>query len=132
MILNVISIYDSNANSYKLPKLNELNIIESAYLKYTIFGGTYIFVSEFPNFEFFNEQWRPTDLYDFSIEYFVSNNIKDNMELITHKYPKKIFNYYSNQELPYSKNLNFIDTLEDSKVDTIIIQYPNISKNKIA
>ncbi|MDC0077048.1 hypothetical protein OAJ33_02280 [Acidimicrobiaceae bacterium] len=123
--------YDSNANSYKLPKLNELNIIESAYLKNTIFGGTYIFVSEFPNFEFFNEQWKPTDLYDFSIEYFVSNNIKDNMELITHKYPKKIFNYFSNQELPYNKNLNFIDTIENSKVDTIIIQYPNISKNKI-
>ena len=123
--------YDSNANSYKLPKLNELNIIESAYLKNIIFGGTFIFVSEFPNFEFFNNQWKPTDLYDYSIEYFVSNNIKDNMELITHKYPKKIFNYYSNQELPYHKNFNFIDSLEDRKVNTIIIQYPNISKNKI-
>ena len=123
--------YDSNANSYKLPKLNELNIIESAYLKNIIFGGTFIFVSEFPNFEFFNNQWKPTDLYDYSIEYFVSNNIKDNMELITHKYPKKIFNYYSNQELPYHKNFNFIDSLEDRKVNTILIQYPNISKNKI-
>ena len=123
--------YDSNANSYKLPKLNELNIIESAYLKNIIFGGTFIFVSEFPNFEFFNNQWKPTDLYDYSIEYFVSNNIKDNMELISHKYPKKIFNYYSNQELPYHKNFNFIDSLEDRKVNTILIQYPNISKNKI-
>ena len=123
--------YDSNANSYKLPKLNELNIIESAYLKNIIFGGTFIFVSEFPNFEFFNNQWKPTDLYDYSIEYFVSNNINDNMELITHKYPKKIFNYYSNQELPYHKNFNFMDSLEDRKVNTIIIQYPNISKNKI-
>lgn len=123
--------YDSNSNAYKLPKLNELNVIESAYLKNCLFGGHFIFISEFPNFEYFNQNWIPQDKYEYEIEYFISNKLKDNIELINHKYPNKIFNYYSNEKLPSVKNFNYIDNLDDSKLDTLIIQNPNISKNRI-
>jgi len=122
--------YDSNSNAYKLPKLNELNVIESAYLKMFI-RGHFIFISEFPNFEYFNQKWNPQDKYEYEIEYFISNKLKDNIELINHKYPNKIFNYYSNEKLPSVKNFNYIDNLDDSKLDTLIIQNPNISKNRI-
>jgi hypothetical protein len=114
-----------------LPKLNELNIIESAYLKNYLFGGHFIFISEFPNFEYFNQNWHPQDKYEYKIEYFISNKLQDNIELINHKYPNKIFNYYSNEKLPNVKNFNYIDNLDDSKLDTLIIQNPNISKNRI-
>ena len=123
--------YDSNSNAYKLPKLNELNVIESAYLKNSLFGGHFIFISEFPNFEYFNQKWNPQDKYEYKIEYFISNNLKDNIELIKHKYPNKIFNYYSNEKLPSLNNFNYIDNLDDTKLDTLLIQNPNISKNRI-
>ena len=123
--------YDSNSSAYKLPKLNELNIIESAYLKNAVFGGHFLFISEFPNFEYFNQRWIPKEIYDYKIEYFVSNNLKDNIELISYKYPNEKFNYYSNEQLPNIKNFNFINNLDDSKLDTLIIQNPNISNNKI-
>ena len=123
--------FDSNSNAFKLPKLNELNIIESAYLKNSIFGGHFIFISEFPNFEYFNQKWKSKDKYEYKIEYFISNNLKDNIELINHKYPNKIFNYYSNEQLPNLKNFNYIDDLDDSRLDTVLIQNPNISKNRI-
>jgi hypothetical protein len=123
--------YDANSNAFKLPKLNELNIIESAYLKNYLFGGHFIFISEFPNFEYFNQKWHPQDKYEYKIEYFISNNLQDNIELINHKYPNKIFNYYSNEKLPNVNNFNYIDNLDDSKLDTLIIQNPNISKNRI-
>lgn len=123
--------YDSNSNAYKLPKLNELNIIESAYLKNSLFGGHFIFISEFPNFEYFNQSWISQDKYTYDIEYFISNSPKDNIQLVSHKYPKKVFNYYSNEKLPFDKNFNYIEALDDPRVDTLIIQNPNISKNKI-
>ena len=123
--------YDSNSISYKLPKLNELSIIESAYLKNYIFGGNFIFISEFPNFEFFNYQWQPTNDYNYDIEYFISNNTKDNIELLNYKYSDTTLNYYSSEILSNNKQLNYIDNLNSDKVDTIIIQNPSISKNKI-
>ena len=123
--------YDSNSISYKLPKLNELSIIESAYLKNYIFGGNFIFISEFPNFEFFNYQWQPTNDYNYDIEYFISNNTKDNIELLNYKYSDTTLNYYSSENLSNNKQLNYIDNLNSDKVDTIIIQNPSISKNKI-
>ena len=123
--------YDSNSISYKLPKLNELSIIESAYLKNYIFGGNFIFISEFPNFEFFNYQWQPTNDYNYDIEYFISNNTKDNIELLNYKYSDTTLNYYSSENLSNNKQLNYIENLNSDKVDTIIIQNPSISKNKI-
>ena len=123
--------YDSNSISYKLPKLNELSIIESAYLKNYIFGGDFIFISEFPNFEFFNYEWEPTDKYNYEIEYFISNNTKDNIELLNYKYSDTTLNYYSSENLTNNKHLNYIDNLNSDKVDTIIIQNPSIAKNKI-
>ena len=123
--------YDSNSISYKLPKLNELSIIESAYLKNYIFGGNFIFISDFPNFAFFNYQWQPTNDYNYDIEYFISNNTKDNIELLNYKYSDTTLNYYSSENLSNNKQLNYIDNLNSDKVDTIIIQNPSISKKKI-
>ena len=52
--------YDSNSPAYKLPKLNNLNIVESSYLKNHIFGGKFIYINEFPNLEF-NDFKREVD-----------------------------------------------------------------------
>ena len=100
-------------------------------MKNYIFGGNFIFISEFPNFEFFNYQWQPTNDYNYDIEYFISNNTKDNIELLNYKYSDTTLNYYSSENLSNNKQLNYIDNLNSDKVDTIIIQNPSISKNKI-
>ena len=43
--------YDSNHPAWKMPKLNNLNITEAAYLKQKIFGGSFFFINDFPNLE---------------------------------------------------------------------------------
>ena len=64
-------IFNSNATSFRLPKLNNLNITESAYLKNLFFGGEFVFLNEFPNFEFNSVQNINNYEFDFDIEYFL-------------------------------------------------------------
>ena len=44
----VFHFYDTNNISYKLPKLNGVNIVELAILKNKIFGGNFKFYNIFP------------------------------------------------------------------------------------
>ena len=50
--------YDSNHPAWRLPKLNNLNITEAAHLKQNIFGGSFFFINEFPNLEFYNQPFE--------------------------------------------------------------------------
>ena len=52
----IYHFYDSNNTAWKLPRLNHLNVVESAYIKNNIFGGNFKFINYFPNLEFHNEK----------------------------------------------------------------------------
>ena len=41
---------------------------------------------------------------DYGIEYYFSNNLKDNLELLNHKYPNKVFKVYSKETFAENKN----------------------------
>ena len=119
--------YDCNSPAFKLPKLNNLNILESSFLKHHIFGGTFYYVSEFPNLEFndFYQFNMPDIKYD--IEYYFSNNLKDNLELLKHRYPNKVFNVYCKESLGNHTHISQYEDINDKNVNTIIINNPSIS-----
>ena len=119
--------YDSNSPAYKLPKLNNLNIVESSYLKNHVFGGNFIYINEFPNLEFNDFYKFNIQEINYEIEYYFSNNLKDNLELLIHKYPNKIFNVYSKETFKDNKNISQHDDINNKEVDTVIINNPTIS-----
>ena len=119
--------YDSNSPAYKLPKLNNLNIVESSYLKNHIFGGTFIYINEFPNLEFNDFYKFNIQEIDYGIEYYFSNNLKDNLELLNHKYPNEVFNVYSKETFEKNKNISQHDDINSKEVNTVIINNPTIS-----
>ena len=41
----IYHFYDSNNTAWKLPRLNNLNVVESAYIKNNIFGGNFNFIN---------------------------------------------------------------------------------------
>ena len=119
--------YDSNSPAYKLPKLNNLNIVESSYLKNHIFGGNFIYINEFPNLEFNDFYKFNIQEIDYGIEYYFSNNLKDNLELLNHKYPNKVFKVYSKETFKENKNISQHDDINNKEVNTVIINNPTIS-----
>ena len=119
--------YDSNSPAYKLPKLNNLNIVESSYLKNHIFGGNFIYINEFPNLEFNDFFKFNIQEIDYGIEYYFSNNLKDNLELLNHKYPNKVFKVYSKETFKENKNISQHDDINNKEVNTVIINNPTIS-----
>ena len=119
--------YDSNSPAYKLPKLNNLNIVESSYLKNHIFGGKFIYINEFPNLEFNDFYKFNIEEINYGIEYYFSNNLKDNLELLNHKYPNKVFKVYSKETFPENKNISQHDDINNKEVNTVIISNPTIS-----
>ena len=119
--------YDSNSPAYKLPKLNNLNIVESSYLKNHIFGGKFIYINEFPNLEFNDFYKFNIQEIDYGIEYYFSNNLKDNLELLNHKYPNKVFKVYSKETFKENKNISQHDDINNKEVNTVIINNPTIS-----
>ena len=119
--------YDSNSPAYKLPKLNNLNIVESSFLKNHIFGGKFIYINEFPNLEFNDIYKFNIQEIDYGIEYYLSNNLKDNLELLNHKYPNKVFKVYSKETFKENKNISQHDDINNKEVNTVIINNPTIS-----
>ena len=119
--------YDSNSPAYKLPKLNNLNIVESSFLKNHIFGGRFIYINEFPNLEFNDIYKFNIQEIDYGIEYYLSNNLMDNLELLNHKYPNKVFKVYSKETFKENKNISQHDDINNKEVNTVIINNPTIS-----
>ena len=122
-------IFNSNATSFRLPKLNNLNITESAYLKNLIFGGEFVFVNEFPNFEFNNVQNINNYEFDFDIEYFLGNTTQEAITLFNSKVDNN-FQYYSPDKID-SLNLNFLDYDDIKNSDCLVILNPTISTNGV-
>ena len=122
-------IFNSNATSFRLPKLNNLNITESAYLKNLFFGGEFVFLNEFPNFEFNSVQNINNYEFDFDIEYFLGNTTQEAITLFNSKVNNN-FQYYSPDKID-SLNLNFLDYDDIKNSDCLVILNPTISTNGV-
>jgi len=132
LIINENSKYyffNSNATSFRLPKLNNLNITESAYLKNLFFGGEFVFLNEFPNFEFNRVQNINNYEFDFDIEYFLGNTTQEAITLFNSKIDNN-FNYYSPDKID-NLNLNYLDYDDIKNSDCLVILNPTISTNGV-
>ena len=121
--------YDSNSATFKLPKLNQLNIIESAYLKNNIFGGNFYFLNEFQNLEFDNRKPKLTNVFNYEIKYFISSSIKNSFHLLFNKYKK--LNYYSNEEFDHPSSYNRLTDISNKEIEALIIVNPKIARNNL-
>jgi len=121
--------FNSNATSFRLPKLNNLNIIESAYLKNLFFGGEFVFLNEFPNFEFNRFENINNYEFDFDIEYFLGNTTQEAITLFNSKIENN-FNYYSPDKID-NLNLNYLDYDDINNSDCLVILNPTISTNGV-
>ena len=123
--------YDSNNTAWKLPRLNHLNVVESAYIKNNIFGGNFNFINYFPNLDFHNEKITVDNNFLFEIEYFYGNTLQDCINLYTSKYKDKKIHFYSNNKLPSNKNMSFADKLTDKHVESLLLCNPTFLTNNI-
>ena len=123
--------YDSNHPAWKLPKLNNFNMTEAAYLKQNIFGGSFFFVNEFPNLEFHNISYDYQGVHDYNIEYFIGNTIKDCLNIYTHKYSEKRLNVYSNSPIEDSNLFTYVDKVTDLNLDAILLINPTLVTNNV-
>ena len=121
--------YDSNSTAYRLPKLNQLNIIESAYLKNSIFGGNFYFLNEFQNLEFDNTKPKLKNEFDYEIKYFISSTIKDSFHLLFNKF--KSLNYYSNEEFDHPNTYNKFTDISKKEIEALILVNPKIARNNL-
>tara|TARA_A100001015_G_scaffold101458_1_gene112683 strand:+ start:171 stop:1514 length:1344 start_codon:yes stop_codon:yes gene_type:complete len=123
--------YDSNNSAWKLQKLNNLNVVEAAYIKNKIFGGNFSFINYFPNLEFHNEKVEINRNFSYEIEYFYGNSLQDCIDLYTIKYKGEQKHFYSNNKLPEVKELTFAEKLTEKEVEGILIVNPTLLTNNI-
>ena len=123
--------YDSNNSAWKLQKLNNLNVVEAAYIKNKIFGGNFSFINYFPNLEFHNEKVEINRNFSYEIEYFYGNSLQDCIDLYTIKYKGERKHFYSNNKLPEVKELTFAEKLTEKEVEGILIVNPTLLTNNI-
>ena len=123
--------YDSNNSAWKLQKLNNLNVVEAAYIKNKIFGGNFSFINYFPNLEFHNEKVEINRNFSYEIEYFYGNSLQDCIDLYTIKYKGEQKHFYSNNKLPKVKELTFAEKLTEKEVEGILIVNPTLLTNNI-
>lgn len=121
--------YDSNSSSYKLPKLNQLNIIESAYLKNRIFGGNFYFINEFQNLEFNNKKPKLRKNYQYQIEYFISSTTENSLNLLFNKI--KRLNFFSNDEFVFPNSFTKLKDISNNDIDALVLINPKIARNNI-
>ena len=123
--------YDSNNTAWRLPKLNNFNVVEAAYIKNKIFGGNFNFINYFPNLEFHNEEIEVNNNFSYDIEYFFGNSIQDCIDLYTIKYQGEQKHFYANNKLPDVKYMTFAEKLTEKEVDSILIVNPTLLTNNI-
>ena len=123
--------YDSNNSAWKLPKLNNFNVVEAAYIKNKIFGGNFSFINYFPNLEFHNEKLEINNNFTYEIEYFYGNSIQDCIDLYTIKHGSEQKHFYSNNKLTDVKQLTFAEKLTEKEVEGILLVNPTLLTNNI-
>ena len=123
--------YDSNHPAWRLPKLNNLNITEAAHLKQNIFGGSFFFINEFPNLEFYNQPFEYKGDHNYELEYYIENSIEDCINLFSYKNPDKVLNVYSNSPLTQTDIFTYADKVTDTKIEAILLINPTLVTNNI-
>jgi len=123
--------YDSNNTAWKLPKLNNFNVVEAAYIKNNIFGGNFSFINYFPNLEFHNEKIEIYNNFSYEIEYFYGNTIQDCIDLYTIKHKGEKKHFYTNNKVPDVNILTFAEKLTEKEVEGILIVNPTLLTNNI-
>ena len=123
--------YDSNNAAWKLPKLNNFNVVEAAYIKNKIFGGNFSFINYFPNLEFHNEKVEIENDLSYEIEYFYGNSVQDCLDLYSTKHKDEQKHFYSTNKIPELKGLTFAEKLTEKEVEGILIVNPTLLTNNI-
>ena len=122
--------YDTNNISYKLPKLNGLNIIELAILKQKSFGGNFKFYNIFPALDMFDsyEHYEEININN-DITYIYGNNLQECINILKNKFKNNKFIPYTNSEL-LKNELNeytFTENLLNKDTDVYLLFNPKLS-----
>ena len=122
--------YDTNNISYKLPKLNGLNIIELAILKQKSFGGNFKFYNIFPALDMFDsyEHYEEININN-DITYIYGNNLQECINILKNKFKNNKYIPYTNSEL-LKNELNeytFTENLLNKDTDVYFLFNPKLS-----
>ena len=92
--------YDTNNISYKLPKLNGINIIELAILKQKVFGGNFNFYNIFPALDMFDSYDHYEEIIiKNDITYIYGNNLEECINILKNRFQYAKFIPYTNSEI---------------------------------
>ncbi len=124
------NFYDSNNISYNLPKLNNINIIESVLFKNLIFGGNFKFYSEFPSLDLFSniDNFKNLQKYE-NLIYLNGNSLDDCIDLFNKRLDNKNYRFFTFSDTikVKLKDLNFTDKLNSKNTDKFILLNPKIT-----
>jgi len=126
----VFHFYDTNNISYKLPKLNGVNIIELAILKQKIFGGNFRFYNIFPALDMFDSYDHYEEvIIKNDITYIYGNNFEECINILKNKFQYDKCIPYTNSEI-LKNELNeykFTDNLLSKDTDVYFLFNPKLS-----
>ena len=126
----VFHFYDTNNISYKLPKLNGVNIVELAILKNKIFGGNFKFYNIFPALDMFDSYEHYEDInINNDITYIYGNNLEECINILKNKFKNKKFTPYANSEILINElnEYTFTDNLFNKDTDVYFLFNPKLS-----
>ena len=126
----VFHFYDTNNISYKLPKLNGVNIVELAILKNKIFGGNFKFYNIFPALDMFDSYEHYEDInINNDITYVYGNNLEECINILKNKFKNKKFTPYTNSEILINElnEYTFTDNLFNKDTDVYFLFNPKLS-----
>ena len=122
--------YDTNNISYKLPKLNGVNIVELAILKNKIFGGNFNFYNIFPALDMFDSYIHYEDInINNDITYIYGNNLEECINILKNKFKNKKLTPYTNSEILINElnEYTFTDNLFNKDTDVYFLFNPKLS-----
>ena len=126
----VFHFYDTNNISYKLPKLNGINIIELAILKQKIFGGNFNFYNIFPALDMFDSYDHYEEvIIKNDITYIYGNNFEECINILKNKFQYDKCIPYTNSEI-LKNELNeytFTENLLSKDTDVYFLFNPKLS-----
>jgi len=129
-----LHFFNSNNFSYNLPKLNNLNVIESSLLKHSLFGGQFHYYNEFPSLEYFTRLSNYfVEIPDVNINYIYGNNDSECLQIfdtLYHNHDLNIFTPIKDLKL-ISKNHRIIENNKTKNADVAILNNPTVSFNGI-
>ena len=124
------NFYDINNVSYTLPKLNNINIIESSLYKNLIFGGNFKFYSEFPPLDLFSniDNFKNLSIYE-NLIYLNGNSVEDCIDLFNKRFENKNYNFFTFSEIIKDKlnDFYFTNKLNSINTEKFILLNPNIN-----